>query len=165
VNRVLFTFVVSPSTFTLQFFSTCCKASVPPFVHAVVPPSEKWRLLRNVTRVTSCIGVAGVSVAGNSFVSSIRRHGGSGNSFVSSIRRHGGRGEVGGAEGVSVAGNSFVSSIRRHGGRGEVGVAELTACPRFTLEDQGRSTTISSKRRHHIVSGSGKAPQPLSQRL
>ena len=29
--------------------------------------------------------------------------------------------------------------------------------PRFTLEDQGRSTTISSKRRHHIVSGSGKA--------
>ena len=53
-------------------------------------------------------------------------------------------------------------SIRRHGGRGEVGVAELTASagaeescgkqveirgvpagvrPRFTLEDQGRSTT------------------------
>ena len=66
-------------------------------------------------------------------------------------------------------------SIRRHGGRGEVGVAELTASagaeescgkqveirgvpagvrPRFTLEDQGRSTTISSKRRHHMVSGS-----------
>ena len=60
-------------------------------------------------------------------------------------------------------------SIRRHGGRGEVGVAELTASagaeescgkqveirgvpagvrPRFTLEDQGRSTTSSSKRRH-----------------
>ena len=49
----------------MQSFSTCCKASVPPFVHAVVPPSEKWRLLRNVTRVTSCIGVAGVSVDGN----------------------------------------------------------------------------------------------------
>ena len=117
MNRVLFTFVVSPSTFTLQFFSRCCKASVPPFVHAVVPPSEKRRLLRNVTRVTSCLGVAGVSVAGN----------------------------------------SFVSSIRRHGGRGEVGVAELTACPRFTLEDQGRSTTISSKRRHHMVSGSNSS--------
>ena len=115
-NKLLFTFVVSPSTFTLQFFSTCCKASVPHGVHAVVPPSDKWRRLRNLSRVTSCIGVAGVSVAGN----------------------------------------SSVSSIRRHGGRGEVGVAELTACPRFTLEDQGRSTTISSKRRHHIVSGSGK---------
>ena len=69
-------------------------------------------------------------------------------------------------------------SIRRHGadgGRGEVGVAELPASagaeescgkqveirgvpagvrPRFTLEDQGRSTTSSSKRRHHMVSGS-----------
>jgi len=73
-------------------------------------------------------------------------------------------------------------SIRRHGGRGEVGVAELTASagaeescgkqveirgvpagvrPRFTLEDQGRSTTSSSKRRHHMVSGSATAPQPL----
>ena len=73
-------------------------------------------------------------------------------------------------------------SIRQHGGRGEVGVAELTASagaeescgkqveirgvpagvrPRFTLEDQGRSTTSSSKRRHHMVSGSATAPQPL----
>ena len=78
-------------------------------------------------------------------------------------------------------------SIRRHGGRGEVGVAELTASagaeescgkqveirgvpagvrPRFTLEDQGRSTTSSSKRRHLMVSGStssttSAAPQPL----
>ena len=68
-------------------------------------------------------------------------------------------------------------SIRRHGGRGEVGVAELTASagaeescgkqveirgvpagvrPRFTLEDQGRSTTSSSKRRHHRSPGAFK---------
>ena len=79
------------------------------------------------------------------------------------------------ASDVSVAGNSSVSSIRRHGGRGEVGVAELTASagaeesfgkqleirgfpagvrPCFTLEDEGRSATSSSKRRHHMVSGS-----------
>ena len=82
-------------------------------------------------------------------------------------------------------------SIRRHGGRGEVGVAELTASagaeescgkqveirgvpagvrPRFTLEDQGRSTTSSSKRRHHMVSGSNSrtiqaAPQPWAQQF
>jgi len=71
-------------------------------------------------------------------------------------------------------------SIRRHGadgGRGEVGVAELPASagaeescgkqveirgvpagvrPRFTLEDQGRSTTSSSKRRHHMAPGAFK---------
>ena len=82
-------------------------------------------------------------------------------------------------------------SIRQHGGRGEVGVAELTASagaeescgkqveirgvpagvrPRFTLEDQGRSTTSSSKRRHHMVSGSNSrtiqaAPQPWAQQF
>ena len=32
---------------------------------AVVPPSDKWRPLRKLSRVTSCIGVAGVSVDGN----------------------------------------------------------------------------------------------------
>ena len=63
-NNLLFTFV-SPSTFTMQFFSTCCKALVPHGVRKVVPPSDKWRPLRNLSRVTSCIGVAGVSVDGN----------------------------------------------------------------------------------------------------
>ena len=63
-NNLLFTFV-SPSTCTMQSISTWCNSSVPPFVHAVVPPSDKWRPLRNLSRVTSCIGVAGVSVDGN----------------------------------------------------------------------------------------------------
>ena len=63
-NNLLFTFV-SPSICTMQSISTWCNASVPPFVHAVVPPSDKWRPLRNLSRVTSCIGVAGVSVDGN----------------------------------------------------------------------------------------------------
>jgi len=121
-NKVLFTFVVSPSTFTLQFFSTCCKASVPHGVHAVVPPPDKWRRLRNLSRVTSCLGVAGVSVAGNS--------------SVSSISRHGGRGEVGDVEGTASAGaeESFGKQLEIRGF--PAGVR-----PRFTLEDQGRSTT------------------------
>ena len=147
MNRVLFTFVVLPSTFTLQFFSRCCKASVPPFVHAVVPPSDKWRPLRNLSRVTSCIGVAGVSVAGNS--------------SVASVCRHGGRGEVGDVEGTASAGaeESFGKQLEIRGF--PAGVR-----PRFTLEDEGRSATSSSKRRHHMVSGStssttSAAPQPL----
>jgi hypothetical protein len=88
-----------------------------------------------VTRVTSCIGVAGVSVAGNS--------------SVSSIRRHGGRGEVGVAELTASAGAE--ESFAKHS---EIRGVPAGVRPRFTLEDQGRSTTISSKRRHHMVSGS-----------
>ena len=145
-NNLLFTFV-SPSTFTMHFFSTCCKALVPHGVRKVVPPSDKWRPLRNLSRVTSCIGVAGVSVAGNS--------------SVSSIRRHGGRGEVGVAELTASAGaeESFGKQLEIRGF--PAGVR-----PRFTLEDEGRSATSSSKRRHHMVSGStssttSAAPQPL----
>ena len=137
-NKLLFTFVVSPSTFTLQFFSTCCKASVPHGVHAVVPPSDKWRRLRNLSRVTSCIGVAGVSVAGNS--------------SVSSIRRHGGRGEVGVAELTASAGAEETSP-----NHSEIRGVPAGVRSRFTLEDQGKSTTSSSKRRHHMVSGSNSS--------
>ena len=136
-NNLLFTFV-SPSTFTMQSFSTCCKASVPPFVHAVVPPSDKWRRLRNLSRVTSCLGVAGVSVAGNS--------------PVSSIRRHGGRGEVGVAEVTASAGAEETSP-----NHSVIRGVPAGVCSRFTLEDQGRSTTSSSKRRHHMVSGSNSS--------
>ena len=145
-NNLLFTFV-SPSTCTMQSISTWCNSSVPPFVHAVVPPSDKWRPLRNLSRVTSCIGVAGVSVAGNS--------------SVASVRRHGGRGEVGDVEGTASAGaeESFGKQLEIRGF--PAGVR-----PRFTLEDEGRSATSSSKRRHHMVSGStssttSAAPQPL----
>ena len=145
-NNLLFTFV-SPSTCTMQSISTWCNASVPPFVHAVVPPSDKWRPLRNLSRVTSCIGVAGVSVAGNS--------------SVASVRRHGGRGVVGDVEGTASAGaeESFGNQLEIRGF--PAGVR-----PRFTLEDEGRSATSSSKRRHHMVSGStssttSAAPQPL----
>ena len=148
-NKVLFTFVVSPFTFTLQFFSTCCKASVPHGVHAVVPPPDKWRRLRNLSRVTSCLGVAGVSVAGNS--------------PVSSIRRHGGRGEVGVAEVTASAGAEETSP-----NHSVIRGVPAGVCSRFTLEDQGRSTTSSSKRRHHMVSGSNSstiqaAAQPWAQ--
>jgi hypothetical protein len=38
-NNLFFTLVL-PSTFSMQSFSTCCKASVPLFVHAVVRPSD-----------------------------------------------------------------------------------------------------------------------------
>ena len=88
-----------------------------------------------MSRVTSCIGVAGVSVAGNS--------------SVSSIRRHGGRGEVGVAEVTASAG-----AEERCGKQVEIRGVPAGVRPRFTLEDQGRSTTSSSKRRHHMVSGS-----------
>ena len=104
--------------------------------------SDKWRPLRNLSRVTSCIGVAGVSVAGNS--------------SVASVRRHGGRGEVGDVEGTASAGaeESFGKQL-------EIRRVPAGVRPRFKLEDQGRSTTSSSKRRHHMVSGSATAPQPL----
>ena len=133
----------------MQFFSTCCKALVPHGVRKVVPPSDKWRPLRNLSRVTSCIGVAGVSVAGNS--------------SVSSIRRHGGRGEVGVAEVAASAGAEETSP-----NHSVIRGVPAGVCSRFTLEDQGRSTTSSSKRRHHMVSGSNSstiqaAAQPWAQ--
>ena len=126
----------------MQFFSTCCKALVPHGVRKVVPPSDKWRPLRNLSRVTFCIGVAGVSVADNS--------------SVASVCRHGGRGEVGDVEGTASAGaeESFGKQLEIRGF--PAGVR-----PCFTLEDEGRSATSSSKRRHHMVSGSATAPQPL----
>ena len=102
---------------------------------AVVPPSDKWRPLRNLSRVTSCIGVAGVSVAGNS--------------SVSSIRRHGGKGEVGVAELTASAGAEETSP-----NHSEIRGVPAGVRSRFTLEDQGKSTTSSSKRRHHMVSES-----------
>ena len=112
----------------------CC------FLAGIIPGD-----LRNLSRVTSC-RVAGVSVAGNS--------------SVSSIRRHGGRGEVGVAELTASAGaeESFGKQLEIRGF--PAGVR-----PRFTLEDEGRSATSSSKRRHHMVSGSNSsttraAPQP-----
>ena len=95
-----------------------------------------------MSRVTSCLGVAGVSVAGKS--------------SVSSIRRHGGRGEVGVAEVTASAGAEETSP-----NHSVIRGVPAGVCPRFTLEDQGRSTTISSKRRHHMFSGSATAPQPL----
>ena len=114
-NNLLFTFV-SPSTCTMQSISTWCNASVPPFVHAVVPPSDKWRPLRNLSRVTSYIGVAGVSVAGNS--------------SVSSIRRHGGRGEVGVAEVTASAGAEETSP-----NHSEIRGVPAGVCSCFALED------------------------------
>ena len=87
--------------------------------------------MRNPIKVTSSFGVAGVSVAGNS--------------SVASVRRHGGRGEVGDVEGTASAGaeESFGKQLEIRGF--PAGVR-----PRFTLEDEGRSATSSSKRRHHM---------------